>query len=74
MLEVLEDRTVPYINAYRTGELLVSPPAAPEVPAPIETDINRQLVNVALPTGEAFPTHGLKKADAETTVVNWKPT
>ena len=73
-LEVLEDRTCPYINAYRTALLVITPPTVTTVSQPIEIDISKQLANVTLPNGESFPLHGLKKADAKSEAVAWQPT
>jgi hypothetical protein len=74
-LEVLEDRNIPYINAYNAfigGALVITPPTT--VPQPIEIAINKQLVNIVPPNGESFPLHGLKNAEAKNDVVDWQPT
>lgn len=73
-LEVLEDRTCPYINAYRTGLLVITPPNEVKVSQPIEIEINKQLANATLPNGESFPLHGLKKAGGNSEAVDWQPT
>ena len=76
-LEVLEDRNIPYINAYNAftgGLLVVTPPAHAVVSQPIEIVIHKQLVNIVPPNGESFPLHGLKNADAKNDVVDWQPT
>jgi hypothetical protein len=54
------------------GFFTVTPSAAQASPHVVE--INQQVVQVNLPTGEVLPGHGLKTAEAHTPVVDWTRT
>jgi len=74
-LEVLEDRLTPAVDAFiwfRAGVLDITPPAAEASPHTVQ--INQQVAQVTLPSGDVLPGHGLKTAEAHTPVVDWTPT
>jgi hypothetical protein len=75
-VETLDNRITPSITeggvATFTGVLAVTPPTAP---APVQTvHIHQQVSAVTLPSGDVLPGHGLKTAEAHTSVVDWTPT
>ena len=55
------------------GGVFTVTPSAPEA-SPHVVEINQQVVQVNLPTGEVLPGHGLKTAEAHTQVVDWTRT
>ena len=74
-MEVLEDRLTPAVDAFiyfRAGVVAITPPAAQVSHDTVQ--INRQVAQVALPTGDVIIGHGLKTAEAHTPVVDWTPT
>jgi hypothetical protein len=77
-LEPLEDRITPLSQTtifdplFHGGQLLVAPPAD-TVPAQTG-DVSHQVANATLPTGDAFPPHGVRLADTHTPVLTWTPT
>ncbi len=85
-LEALEDRVVPTVFTTkidwsgpgdegpeeRSGVLAITPPAAQVSPHTVQ--INQQVAQVTLPSGDVIISHGLKTAEGQTAVVNWIPT
>jgi hypothetical protein len=80
-IEALEERSVPALllgngndtfTLTRTGTLDVAPPA--DQVSPRSVHINQQVAQVNLPTGDVIVGHGLKTAEASTSVVTWAPT
>jgi hypothetical protein len=74
-LETLEARRLAAVDAFiwfRTGVVEITPPAD-QAPSQ-NVQINHQVSQVTLPSGDLLPGHGLKTAEANTPVVDWTPT
>ncbi len=56
----------------RSGVLAITPPATQVSPHTVQ--INQQVAQVTLPSGDVIIGHGLKTAEGQTAVVNWIPT
>src|SRR5262249_39906258 len=69
-LEPVEDRLVPSVSGHGgdsnvvQGVLAVAPPAAQVSPQTV--NVNQQVSQITLPSGDVLPGHGLKTADVHT--------